>query len=264
MSFDFPLGIFGLFKRLLKKPLTALGRFLFREAYLISTVYNSHGQRLGLRPMRLAKGLEFDLHLGKYYLARRQQSPQIWIRATDGNLFSKVVLTVTGTGSKVHHQIAVVLYGVGSTPIQAPIGLPFRDLKFHGDCADEPYESLMIEVRELLDANSRPITNFRSEPRLLDPIDNVEEAMGLRRGDVEVWGEVFNLKFLEWQIDRERQRLMGNPFRMSPLHYWLRSKLFSAEWIVLASFWSKNLVTARQMAEAFHDYLQSIRPVETA
>lgn len=259
MAIELQIGGLGLVARMLKSPIHWIEKRLFYQAYWVSTLYKSHRQRLGQWPHPLATGLEYDVHLGKSYLARPQQTPLLWVRATNDRCYSKVVLTVTGMACHVRHQVTVTLYDVNSVAIQTPIGLPFRDLKFYGDLVDMPYESIRCEVRELIGVDGVAITDIRSEARTLDPMDNLTVALGHRRGDVQRWGELFNCEFMDMEREEMCRRLIGNPFRLSKLRYWLHTKIFSVRWIVSLVFWRHNLVTARHLTGKLSEYLESRR-----
>jgi hypothetical protein len=70
---------------------------------------------------------------------------------------------------------------------------------------------------------------------------------------------VFNLEFLEQQIDEMQRRLISSPLRISAWRYWIHRKVFGIRWVAQGVFWSRNLVMARQLSAEFSAYMQSTR-----
>jgi hypothetical protein len=75
----------------------------------------------------------------------------------------------------------------------------------------------------------------------------------LEKGDIEKWGEVFNLKFIEMEIKQEKKRLIGYMFGD---FYSFRKFIFSFNWLVKAIFWYKNLFFAKQLTAEFIKYIE--------
>jgi len=76
-----------------------------------------------------------------------------------------------------------------------------------------------------------------------------ELIKGLQKGDVEKWGEVFNLEFIEFielEIRNEKIRLTGLRFGGLKPVYYVRSKLFSINRVVRIIFLAKNIVLPRK------------------
>ena len=119
-----------------------------------------------------------------------------------------------------------------------------------------PYDHIKVEVQALYDNQGNEIRIYPQFEKSMRPFDRLEVAMGLEKGDIEKWGEIFNLEFIEMVIKEERIRLIGPMLgRLKPV-YLLRRHLFSINWIVKTIFWSKNIVFAKQLAAEFIKYLE--------
>lgn len=227
--------------------------FLYR-AYRISSVVHSHRQVLGRFPHDLTEHLEYDINWEKYYLGDKMNSPLFWIRALKGKEFSKVVLSVTASGAKVRYQDVLTLYKVGSTPTRAALpSIPFRNVRVEENRVFTSYTSIETRLIELNDQDGKPV-NYYGSVSAIHPMDRLEVAMGLEKGDVEKWGEVFNLQFIEGEIREERIRLMGSRFTSLKPVYALRAWIFGYDWIVKLNFWRKNLIFAKQLQKAFKEF----------
>ncbi len=236
--------------------LSPIEKLLFFRAYWISSLVHSHRQVLGRFPHKLTEHLEYDIEWGKYYLGDKINSPLFWIRALKDEEFSKVVLSVTASSVKVRYQDVLSFYKVGSTPTQAALpSVPFRNVRIEGNRVYTPYNSIQTRLIELHDKDGKPV-DFYGSVSTVTPFDRLEVAMGLEKGDVEKWGEVFNLQFIEGEIREERIRLVGSRFTSLKPVYALRAWIFGYDWIVKINFWRKNLIYATQLEKSFEKFWQ--------
>lgn len=251
-------GIIGLLRVLFKPIADFFEMLLYYRAYEISTIYHNHREAFGIRPNKLVDGVDFKILWKPYHLRKRLVTPMIWLRAKDGICFSKIALAVTASNKKIKFQDHISLFDLNEIPTQAALpSIPFRSLKFDGSTVFTPYDHIKIEVKSLYDDSGKEIpVHPQSQQRVLCPFDRLEVAMGLERGDVEKWGKIFNLEFVEMEIKEERIRLIGPMLGKFKPVYLLRKRLFSVNWIVKTIFWSKNVVFAKQLTAAFVKYLE--------
>lgn len=250
-------GIIGLLRVLFKPIADFFEMLLYYRAYEISTLYHNHREAFGIRPSQLADGVDFKILWKPYHLRKKLVTPMIWLKAKDGRRFSKVALTVTASNSKIKFQDHITLFDVNEIPMQVALpSIPFRSLKFEGNMVFTPYDHIKVEVQALYDNQGNEIRIYPQFEKSMRPFDRLEVAMGLEKGDIEKWGEIFNLEFIEMVIKEERIRLIGPMLgRLKPV-YLLRRHLFSINWIVKTIFWSKNIVFAKQLAAEFIKYLE--------
>jgi hypothetical protein len=243
------------------KPLSDfLSKRLFYRAYEISTLYRNHRDAFGIPPDELIEGLEYKVICGQYHLSKKMTLPMLWLRAKNGKTFSKIALLVTAGNNKISYQNYLTLFDIGDIPIQTALpSIPFRDLKFKVNkvnmllMVSAPYDDIKLKLMELYDDTGAKIDlPYGIEEIMIHPFDNLAVAMGLERGDIEKWGEIFNLEFIEMEIKQEKKRLIG---RMFGDFYSLRKYLFSFNWLVKAIFWSKNLFNAKQLTTQFIKYI---------
>lgn len=257
-AMDIPSGgILGLLRVLFKPIVNFFSMLLFYRAYEISTLYHMHREAFGMRPDQLVDGIEYKIIWKPYHLRKKLVTPMIWLKAKDGSHFSKIILTVTASNSKISYQDHIILFDVGETPIQTSLpSVPFRSLKFEGNKVFTPYDDLITKVLEVHDKDGNRI-NFLSPPKKrISPFDRLEVAMGLEKGDTEKWGEIFNLEFIEMSIKEERIRLIGPMLGSFKLIHLPRKKLFGTNWVVKTVFWAKNVVFAKQLTSEFVKYLE--------
>lgn len=254
---DIPPGTSGLLRAVLKKIADFFSMLLFYRAYEISTLYHNHREAFGIPPDDLLEGIEYKVLWKPYHLRKKLVTPMIWLRAKEKNSFSRVSLVVTASNSKIQYQDNITLYEVSDIPIQAALpSIPFRKIKFEGNTVLTPYDTIKIKVQELYDAEGDKVNAYYPRERHIRPFDRLEVAMGLQKGDIEKWGEIFNLEFLEMELREEKIRLIGPMFgRLKPVYY-VRKKLFSINWIVKIAFWTKNIIFAKQLASEFVKYLE--------
>lgn len=247
---------------LIKVILSPIEKLFFYRAYWLSSLVHSHRQVLGRFPHDLTEHLEYDINWEKYYLGEKTNSPLFWIRALKDKEFSKVVLSVTASSAKVRYQDVLTLYKVGATPTRAALpSIPFRSVSVEENRVFTSYDSIETRLIELNDQDGKPV-NFYGSVSAIHPWDRLEVAMGLEKGDIEKWGEVFNLQFIEGEIRAERIRLIGSRFSSLKPVYALRCWVFGYDWIVKLNFWRKNLVFARPLEKAFEEFWRQKQEVD--
>lgn len=250
-------AVFGVLKYLISPISSRLERMLFYRAYEISTLHKSHRQQLGRHPYLLDNCIEYDLHWEPYYLARKQYMPQIWVRALPGESYSRITIAVTAENSKIRYQSTVTLFKISDKPTQVALpGIPLRNLKFNGGFVYTQYDKVTTEIKELISENSNSIRKLAYAPHTVTPLDNLDVALGLKKGDVAKWGEVFNLEFIEMQICEERIRLIAPSIMRQEIYHRLRRKFFNLNLVVKVIFWRNNIFTAKQLSSCFANYLR--------
>jgi hypothetical protein len=233
------------------------GKLLFYRAYEISTIYHNHREIFGARPNQLVDGIEFRLIWKPYHLRKKLVTPMIWLRAKDDRQFSKIVLTVTASNSKIKFQDHITLFDINEIPIKAALpSIPFRSLKFEGNMVFTPYDSITTKVLALHDKQGNEICIRSQTEKRSYPFDRLEIAMGLEKGDIEKWGDIFNLEFIEIAIKEERMRLIGPMLGILKPAYLIRRRLFGAHWVVKTIFWAKNIFFAKQLTLELAKYLE--------
>jgi hypothetical protein len=253
-------GIFGAFKAIFSLSKQRIEKYLFHRAYEISTIYYSHRQAFGRPSHHLSQNLSYNIHWEKYYLRERKNCPIILVKSENGKTFSKLVLSVTASNDKIKYQNTLTLFDINSIPTQAALpSIPFRNIRIKGNQVFTPYDHISTIVIELYDAEGQPVDLFRGGVNLLYPCDRLEIALGLEKGDIEKWGEVFNLQFIEREIIEERIRLIGG---LSRFYFFKRRIILSNNWIVKANFWRKNLGSAKQLTGEFENYLLQEKELE--
>lgn len=250
-------GVFGILRVLFKPIVDLFSMLLFYRAYEISTLYHNHREAFGMPPDELAGSIEYKIIWKPYHLRKKLITPMIWVRAKDGKAFSKLVLLVAASNSKIKYQDYVTLFDINQIPVQAALpSIPFRNLKFEGNTVFTPYDDIQISIVELHDQAGNKLDLYYPSKKRLTPFDRLEVAMGLEKGDVERWGEIFNLEYIEMEIKEEKISLIGGRFGAPTLIDRLRAHIFGFNWLVKIFFWSKNLITARHLASEFSKYLQ--------
>lgn len=255
---DLPLGgILALLKSIFEPIIEILEKFLFFRAYQISTLYRSYQEVLGMPPDELSNDIEYRVYWKRYHLRKKLTTPMIWVKSKKGKTFSKLILSITASNKKIKYQDHITIVDVSDTPIQVALpSIPFRDLKFSGNRVLMPYHGISTRLLEAYDSDGNEV-NFSFEPKdYIIPLDRLEVALGEEKGDIEKWGDIFNLEFIETEIKEEKIRLIGGMFGEPAIFSFIRERLFSMSWLVKLIFWSKNIVTARQLTREFDLYLE--------
>lgn len=256
-NMDIPSGgVLGLLRIVLKPIVDFIERVLFRNAYEVSTLYKTHREAFSFRPRKLPGGLEYQVFWMPYRLRKRLTTPMMWVRSNNGTI-KKATLIVTAFNDKIKYQDCVEIYNVDDVPVQTALpSIPFRDLKFNGGLVMTPYDTIRVRVVELLATKGEEINIDSDKSDMFMPFDRLEVAMGLEKGDVEKWGEHFNLEFLESEIKEERIRILGESyFSPYPISL-LKRRLSEAGWAVRIIFWSRNLIFAKHLTNRLGVYLK--------
>ncbi|MDR6485345.1 hypothetical protein [Paraburkholderia terricola] len=244
---------------LLKKPLELVTQLLFRAAYEVSTLHRSHRDMKGLWRGQLGDYFAYSVNWNKLFLGKEQQACTLWIKANEGRSFRRATLCVTASLETLRYQSTVTLYDVGKTPTVAAVpSIPLRQVEVRGNMVHVPYDTVRTELKELIDENGEPIPLSRKVTNYGHPFDNLEAAMGRRKSDVLRWGKWWNLDFLEGEKNDFRVRYRGLAFladyqgqKTARAWYSLLAWLSNRDWFLEACFWSRNLVTANQLRQAF-------------
>jgi len=249
---------------IIKAVISSLEKFFFRRAYEISTMYRCHREILGRFPKPLCNDLQYDIHLGKYYLRELKICPMFWIKAINNKTFSKVVLTVTAKKNSKKFQDSLTLFDVNSVPTQTSLSrIPFKKVLVEGSQVYLTYDEVVIKIVELYDADGRPINIFGDGTVYFHPVDNLAVAMGLEKGDFEKWGEVFNDQFIEMEIREEYIRHFEYKHNtLNPIKY-VKGILFRSDWFIRANFWRKNLRSAKQLTAEYEEYIRQQQELDT-
>ncbi len=132
--------------------------------------------------------------------------------------------------------------------------IPFRKLEVKRGKIYQPYEYFQIEVVEAYDKEGKEDDSQCKKSLHITPSDKLEVTLGLEKGYVEKWDNLYNLEFIEMEIKEEQIKLIGCIFNRS---YNIRKYVFSKKGLVKIIFWSKNLVTAKQLTKEFKKYVKS-------
>jgi hypothetical protein len=187
----------------------------------------------------------------------------IWVKAKEGEAFAKLVLPVTDSNKNIKYQDHVILIDVNDTPIQTALpSVPFRHLEFEGYAVRTPYDTIQTRVLEAYDQAGRKIDLYFNYKKSLRPVDRLAVALGWEKGDVEKWGEIFNLEFIEMEVKEEKIKLIGYRLGKGSIIYRLRTRLFTIDRLVRVIFWSKNIITAKHLRKQFIKYLKKQEELE--
>ncbi|WP_371229695.1 hypothetical protein ACAW63_24270 [Pseudomonas sp. QE6] len=252
---DLSIGIGGVVKKVFGGLIEFMDKILFYKAYSLSTLYSGYREIFVWKPSELGGELEFRVLWRRYYYKRKLVSPMIWVKARKGHAFEKVVLLVKGEAEKIEYQDLVTLFDLSEKPVQTALGsLPFRDIRFDGRFVETPYRGIKIQLLEGLRADGSSIDCSYGHTRYVTPSDRLEVHLGREKGDIERWGEIFNLEFIEMQIRAEQDRLIGGRYGRSKFSYRSREMIFQYRFLVKLVFWLKNIVFARQIEKALEVY----------
>ncbi|TYK72035.1 hypothetical protein FSY45_22980 [Comamonas sp. Z1] len=244
----------GVFKRLWE-PVT---QFFFKEAYKVSTIHRSHRERKALCQSQLGEYLAYSINWRKVFLGKEHNMCTVWVKAKEGQSFKRATLCVTATLEKLRYQSIIVLYDLQEIPTVAAVpSVPIRQIEVRGNMVLIPYDSVLVELKELIDANEEKIYLKNIVSNCHRPFDNLEVVMGRRKSDVYRWGKWWNLDLLESEKHEIRIRYHGMAFdanfeakRISYAWNSLLFRLTQWNWFLEACFWSKNLMTAKQLIKS--------------
>lgn len=259
-------GILFLLRKLLTKPLEMLSKFLFQEAYKISTLHKSHRDMRGLWRKDLDDYVSYEVNCQRLFLGKEQSNCTLWIKAKDKEGFGKITICVTASLKTLRYQSVVTIYDVSDIPsITAIPSIPLREIEVRGNEMYLPYEEISVELLEVFDTKKASIDLRYKIKKTMHPIDNLEAAMGLRKSNVYKWGRWWNLDFLEMEKNEFTVIFRGLAFharfhQSKLIHFWtIVAWLAQKKWFLEICFWAKNLVTARQLKKCLHEYLEDFK-----
>ncbi|MCD4500240.1 hypothetical protein [Chromobacterium vaccinii] len=230
---------------------------LFSQAYRISTLYYNLRNHLGRSPEDIADYFEYDIYWQPYHLNKRINAPQFWIKAKEERKFSRVLICITAENKKIRYQNSFPIYNLGAVPVEVSLtSVPFRNLGFDYEksIVYTPYDKFITEIVEIKGENGEDIPVPYPTKDYFHPFDRLEVHMGCERGFVEKWDEVFNLQYLEMQINEIKIELIG--YSLNPFVRSMRRAIFGYRIIAKVVFWKRNLVRARQITEELGKYLK--------
>lgn len=257
---DLSIGIGGVLKKFFGGLIELLDKILFYKAYSLSTLYSGYREMFIWQPSELGDEIEFRVLWRRYYYKRKLVTPLIWVKARKGCVFKKVVLLVKGEAEKTEYQDVVALFNLTEKPVQTALAsLPFRDLRFDDGLVETPYRGIRIELLEAVRDDGSTVDCSYGYTKYMTPSDRLEVHLGREKGDVERWGEIFNLEFIEMEIRSEQRRLIGGRYGRSKIVYKMREIVFQYRAVVKIVFWLKNIVFARQLEGSLEDYFAQQR-----
>lgn len=257
---DFSIGIGGVLKKVFGGVIEFLDKILFYKAYSLSTLYSGYREMFIWTPSELGDEIEYRVLWRRYYYRRKLVTPLIWVKARKGYFFKKLVILVKGEAEKAEYQDVVTLFDLTEKPIQTALAsLPFRDLRFDGGLVETPYRGIRVKLLEAVRDDGSNIDCSYGYSKYMTPSDRLEVHLGREKGDIERWGEIFNLEFIEMEIRSEQIRLIGGRYGRSKISYKMREMVFQHRAVVKLVFWMKNIIFARQLERALEEYFSRQR-----
>lgn len=252
-------SLFGLIKGILAKWYEHTTLFLFGRAYEYSTLFALYRQSFRRNPIEFKGIIDVQVIWQPYHFRRKFVTPMISVRSKGNKKLRKVTLCVTAFNDSIKYQNHVTLLDIDDVVTYTALSaVPFRNLKFDGNKVFTPYSDIKIELLEALDANGCAVSLPYDSKKIITPMDKLEVALGLQEGDVERWGEIYNLEYLEMEVREEAINLRGDLLKPS----YVRRRLSRWRWFVKLSFWSKNLVTARQLEKSLELYFKEQKELD--
>lgn len=230
-----------------------------KKAYEVSTMHKNYREAFA-SPLHKLEYIEYQIIWQEYFLEKKLTTPMFWIRAKEGQEFSKMIISVQAIlDEKINYQDNIILFNVNRIPIQTALpSIPFRNLVFKNNSIRTPYDYLQIEIIEAYDKEGRESESQCEKSLQMTPVDKLEVVLGEEKGYVEKWGKVYNLEYIEMEIKEEQIRLNGDL-----LSSWtqMKRKIFAKKWLVKIIFWSKNLFTAKQLTREFNKYIKEQKEI---
>lgn len=248
-------GIFSILGSLLSRLWEPVARFFFEDAYKVSTIHRSHREKRALCQGQLGEYLGYSINWRKVFLGKEHNMCTVWIKAKEGKSFKRATLSVTATLEKLRYQSVIVLYDLQEIPTVAAVpSVPIRQIRVQDNMVLIPYDTVLVELKELIDENEESISLKGVVSKSHRPSDNIEAAMGHRKSDIFRWGKWWNLDLLEREKQEFRIKYHCMAFdakfearRISYAWYSLLFRLAQWNWFLEACFWSKNARTAKQL-----------------
>lgn len=246
----------------LRKPIDIISKFLYLEAYKISTFYSLYFDVKRMFPHSLGGVIDYNINWNKVYLNKKQNNCTLRIKTKDNQYYSKITFCVTASLESLKYQSVVEVYDISTTPcIVALPSIPLRIIEIKDNRIYEPYNSVSIEIKEIFDNNNN-IVDVRSEWKdILHPVDNLDNTIEEKESDLYRWGQWWNLDFLESE-KKEISRffyaysLNANLLGSKTKYFWQPIASFmNIPFILNIFFWIRNVIWAKQLKKALEKYL---------
>jgi len=240
--------------RAFKPAFELVERILFEEAYKASTEHHIYRALKVDKPEKFGCGISCDVIWQTYFLRRKLTNPVLRVSAHDGAEFKKIVLCVTAFADVIRYQDVVILYDVGEVVVQTALpSIPLRDLKLvdDGRSVRLPYNTYQVRILCAERADGATLPSLPVIGQKFTPMDNLLPLLGRAQGDVEKWGEIYNLEFIhtvkqEATIDAASCYTYASG-KLGRLKHWgLTSKI-----VVNLKFWKRNIFTGKEIWLAY-------------
>lgn len=252
--------IFGI---LIKKPVELIGKFLYLEAYKVSTAYNSYLEINRIFSHSLGEIVDYDINWSEVYLNKKQPNCTLRIKAKNNQYFHKITFCITASLDNLKYQSVVDIYDVSDMPcVVALPSIPLRNIEVKNDRLYEPYSRVKIEIKELFDKEGNAIDFNWDLKNTVYPIDNLDRFFTKKESDVYKWGQWWSLDFLESEKDEIPRLCHAYAFnarfkRSRKVYFWQAvAWLVDIRFILNICFWSRNIIRAKQLKKALDRFLK--------
>ena len=251
--------------RVFKPALELAERILFEEAYKASTEHHIYRMLKVEKPEKFSCGINCDVIWQTYFLRRKLTSPALRVSSYDGAEFNKIVLCVTAFANTTRYQDVVTLYDVGDVMVQTALpSIPLRDLKLADDgrSVRRPYNNYQVRILHAERADGAPLPSLPITGQKFTPMDNLLPLIGRAQGDVEKWGEIYNLEFIH-TVKQEATMDAANRYaytagKLGQLKYWF----FSSKVLIDLKFWKRNVFTGREVWLAYAAFVEKNKSLD--
>ncbi|EPJ8721865.1 hypothetical protein LLI36_003728, partial [Acinetobacter baumannii] len=256
--------ILSIFGPILKKPIEWITKFLFLDAYKVSTAYRTSRDLQLLWRKDLGGFVNYSINWNQIFLGKQQTNCTLWVKANNDQHYSKVIFCVTASLSNLKYQSVIEIHDLTSKPcVLALPSIPIRNLEWRNGQLYEPYNEFKIELKEVFDKDNTYINLKNNTKSIFNPVDNLGFLQG-KKSYVYRWGQWWNLDFLESEKDEFLLTYKAYAFR-AKFDKSNNASLFSARAWLLSNrlllnvfFWSKNIFKAKHLRVAFDKYLKDI------
>ena len=242
----------GVFVEPVKKPLAWLSQKLFIAAYDASNAHywQREGAQAGWR--RLGGLIECDACLIGVVSNAGPPTYLLAIRAAPGTPLKRAEIIVKVKNAQTSRKARVVIEDLGQVPVTTELPSLTSAATLSNDNAAEPYEAIYLLLVEAISTKGAHLAFGKKIVGRLTPTyrNSLTDEFVVR------WGRYWHAG----RIDEEKHRLKSYLFWkivMSAGQLWrpltIRRAIFqllSNEFALSLAFWSKNLVSARQMRNA--------------
>lgn len=250
-------GAINLIRFLFKPLVSSVEKILFRSTYETSTLYRSYIDVFGNKPKKLTEDIEYKLIWQKFYKNEELKEPLIIVRARNAKEFCSATILITAKNSKYRYQERITLENLDHRPTQQALpSIPFRELTFRDRFVLTPYDDITVKLIELIDKDGHKIELSKSAYDYFFPMDNLDVILGLKKGYIKRWGNIYNLQFMESELEDLQIQLTGCLISQHLWLYHFKRRLFSNRFVIHSIFWSKNLITARAIKNSLNHFLE--------